>query len=306
MNPMIRLEIAFRSLFRGAALLLLASGAPLLAEDGADVWAEVSARAVQSDRAVFEGEDIESSGFGLGADAGFEWRGGRTTVQFDLGASVFDYEEPTRATRESASAGLTVGHEITETVSVALNVGHWDDIVTLESREVDQDAIRLEVKYEDKEDRVRLRAQYREREYETAAGQTGQGMRYDLQYNRRLGSWHWARFELQYDDIDSDSLRRGYNRASATASYSLPIARNLRLRPEIEVRRWRYDDRRVLDDPTLVRRRDSYVAPEIGLAYGRSEGLNARLRAAYQLRSSNDPRFGDDAPYLSLSLGYRF
>ncbi|TMM48189.1 hypothetical protein [Qipengyuania marisflavi] len=290
------------------AATLMLGAVPAHAKDGVDVWAELSARAVDSSRAVFEGDDIDSSGVGVAAAAGFEWKNGRTSVQFDLGAQIFDYSEDTRETRESATASATLAQELNDTLSVAVTVSHAEDIVTLEARETDQDAVRVEVKYETKQDRLRLRAQYRAREYRssTIVDDQGEGFRYDAQYNRRIGSWHWARLDVQFDDIDSDTARRSYHRMTVRGSYSLPVAKKLRLRPQLEYRSWTYDERRVLGDPASELRQDSYVAPEIGLDYGGSSGLRARLRAAYQFRTSNDPRYSDDAPYLDLTIGYRF
>lgn len=290
----------------GAMSALLA--VPASAKDGVDAWVELEARAVQSDRTIIDGDDIESSGAGVSVDVAFQWTNGRTEVQFDLGAEVFDFSEETRNTRESGSASVMVSQGINDNLSVAVNAGHWEDIVTLEARQTDQDAIRGEVQYEDKVHRVRLRAQYREREYESVTPSTGNGMRYDAQYNYRFASWHWARVELRAEDINSDHPRRGYERYMVRASYSLPLdsGKNWRLRPQLEYRDWTYDERWVLDDPAGELRHDSYIQPEIGLAYGKSNGLKARLRAAYQFRSSNDPQYTEDAPYFDLRVAYRF
>ena len=282
--------------------------APAAAKDVVAAYVEMEARAVQSDREVVDGDDIESSGAGLGIDAGFTWKEGRTEVQFDLGAEVFDFSEDGRLTRESASAQLTLTQEITPEISLSASVGHWEDIVTLEARQTDQDAVQGEIKYENRTHRLRLRAQYREREYERVTPSTGKGMRYDFQYNYRIGSWHWARLELRTEDIDSDHSRRGYERHMVRVGYSLPLDRDKkwRLRPQLEYRDWTYDGRTVLDEPDAALRNDSYIQPEIGLAYGKSDGLKARARVAYQFRSSNDPRYREDAPYLDFTVGYRF
>ena len=304
-------SLAYRTSVRGASVAAVAcagfGAGTAHAQDGFDAYAEIEARAVQSDRRVVDGDDVESSGVGASLDAGFEWRSGRTEVQFDLGASIFDFSSETRPTRESGSATASIAHEVVDEVTVELGAGHWEDITTLEARQTDQDAVRLRVTWEDRKNRVRIGAQYREREYETPNTlTTGDGMRYDFQYNRRFGAWHWARIDLRAEDIDSENTRRGYERYVARASYSRPIAKRLRLRPEIEYRRWKYDGRRVVSDPARPLREDSYIAPEIGLAYGGLSGLRARASAAYQFRSSNDPRFGEDAPYIDVRVSYRF
>ncbi|WP_128891462.1 hypothetical protein [Erythrobacter sp. HKB08] len=276
------------------------------AKDGIEVGGDISVRAVQAERAVFEGTDVESSGVGASASADFTWKNGRTSVQFDLDATIFDYSDDTRPTRESVGAGLTLRQELSDEVEVAVEVRHSENIVTLESREADQTSVRAEVKWEDRKNRVRLRAQYREREYDDLARSTGNGWRFDAQYNRRLGSWHWIRADFRVENIDSTAVRRSYDRQIAAVRYSVPIAKNLRLRPEVEFRRWTYDERYVADDPTADRRRDTMIAPEIGLAYGRSRGLYGRLQASYEFRNSNDMRFDADAPRLDLRIGYRF
>lgn len=299
-----------RMLPRLAALAALVAlpATPALAKDGIDVWAEIGARAVHSDRTVTEGDEVESSGIGASADAGFEWKGGRTQVQFDLGASVFDYEDETRGTRHSLSASATISQRLSERASIVVSAGHWEDIPTLEAYRTDQDAIRAEVKYEDKVHRIRLRAQYREREYDLSMPTKGKGMRYDAQYNHRFAAWQWARLEVRAEDIDSADPRRGYQRYMVRASYSHPLDpdKMWRLRPQVEYWDWTYDGRRVLDEAISELRHDSYVQPELGLSYGKADGVQGRARAAYQFRSSNDPRYAKSAPYLEISVGYRF
>lgn len=290
------------------AALFAAPASPASAKDGIDAWAEIGGRAVHSDRTVTEGDEVESSGIGASIDSGFEWKSGRTQVQFDLGASVFDYSDETRDTRESATASLSVIQGLNETVHVGVAAGHAEDIATLEAYTVDQDAIRAEVQYEDKVHRIRLRAQYREREYDVATPSKGKGMRYDAQYNHRFAAWHWARLEARAEDIDSADPRRGYERYMVRAAYSHPLDADKmwRLRPQIEYWNWTYDGRRVLDADDGALRHDSNFQPEIGLAYGKTNGLQGHARAAYQFRNSNDPRYDKSAPYLELSLGYRF
>ena len=290
------------------AALVTLPATPGHARNGVDIWAEIGARAVQSDRTVTEGDEVESSGVGVSADGGFEWRNGRTQVQFDLGASIFDYEDEARGTRRSLSASATVGQGLSETVSVAVSAGHLEDTPTLEAYHTDQDAIRVEVQYEDKVHRIRLRAQYREREYDLATPTKGKGMRYDAQYNHRIAAWQWARLEALAEDIDSADARRGYERYMVRASYSHPLdgQKMWRLRPQIEYWNWTYDGRRVLDTVDGDLRHDSYVQPEVGLSYGKTEGLQGRARAAYQFRNSNDPRYEKSAPYFEVIVGYRF
>lgn len=291
-----------------AAALLAVGSAPLYAQDAFEPYAEIEARGVHSDRAVVDGDSIEASGAGASLDTGFVWRGGRTAVQFDLGAEIFEFSDDDRETRTSLRVVGEVSREIVPDVTLSLAAGHWDDITTLEARRTDQDAVALALAYENRPHRLRTSAQYRAREYEAATPSTGSGMRYDADYTYRLGSWHWARLDLRAEDIDSDDSRRGYERYTARASYSVPLddAKRWRLRPQIEWQNWEYDERQVRDGSGMALRKDSYFAPEIGLAYGKLSGVKARLRAAYQFRTSNDARYRADAPYFDLRIGYRF
>ena len=300
--------IALRKFFSVVLALVGLSHTPAQAAGDLDGWLEIEGRAVYSDRSIVDGDSIESTGVGASVDAGFEWKNGRTAVQFDLGASAFEFSDEDRDTRTGLRAVGQVSHAITPDVSITLAAGHWDDITTLEAREVDQDAVAIGVGYEDRPHRLRATAQYRERTYETAVPARGQGMRYDIDYTYRFGSWHWARLDLRAEDIDSENTRRGYERQIVRASFSKPLDpdRLWRLRPQIEWRSWKYEGRRVVDDPDRDLRKDSFVAPEIGVSYGKLDGLQARLRAAYQFRTSNDPRYRADAPYVDMRIGYRF
>jgi hypothetical protein len=93
---------------------------------------------------------------------------------------------------------------------------------------------------------------------------------------------------------------------NAAFDYSRPIARNVRLLAGIEARRWTYDGRIAQGAAPGVRRKDSLVAPEIGLSYGRPQGLYATGRASYQFRQSNDARFGKNGPRITVAVGFRF
>ncbi|GAA4642209.1 hypothetical protein GCM10023115_04340 [Pontixanthobacter gangjinensis] len=296
----------YKTLAWTLSAIFLCAANPASSKDGIEISGDLSVRAVQAERGVFQGEDVESSGAGARAEAGFEWTRGKTEIQFDLSATVFDFSDENRETRESASAGLTIAHSVSDTVTLAVYARRSENIVTLESRSADQTSAGAEFQYEDDDNRIRLRAEYRTRDYDGTTTSSGSGMRFDAQYNRRFGSWHWARIDLRAEDIDSDNPRRGYERYTAKFSYSLPIAKRLRLRPEISMRAWEYDNRAVPDGQNDILRKDSMVAPEIGLAYGKLTGFYGRARASYEFRSSNDPRYREDAPRFELSIGYRF
>ena len=113
---------------------------------------------------------------------------------------------------------------------------------------------------------------------------------------------------MRHEEMESsESTRRSFERRVIKATYSHPIAKRLRLRPSIEFREWDYDARIAQGDPEGELRADRFVAPGLGLAYGRaSRGLFARVNAEYRIRSSNDERYGKDGLRAGVTVGFRF
>ena len=164
------------------------------------------------------------------------------------------------------------------------------------------------MQWEDGNNRIRAYADYREREYDYTTTYHGDGWRFAAEYNRRLGSYHWLRFNVRHEWMDSaDSPRRDYQRTVARVKYSLPVAKRLRVRPSIEYREWSYDNRIARGDPDDALRKDSYIAPGIDMTYGRAgQGVNVAVYSEYRIRTSNDVRYDHDAFRIGMSVGYRF
>lgn len=281
--------------------------APLQAQ-AKDCWdAEASARAVSAKRAISESDDVDSSGLGVRGEIGWRLTSGDTSVRAQVHASVFDYTDEDRDTRESWGARVTLTQKVTEMVRVEVEARHSENIVTLESGQADQDAVSVQLQWQKGNDRVRAEAEYRERDYETGSGGEGDGVRYSAQYNRRLGSYHWVRLDVSHEDMNSDNPVRGYSRDRARIKYSLPVAKRLRVRPSVDYREWKFDGRVAQGDPDGSLRRDKAVTPQIEVAYGRNtRGFYARASAGYDFRSSNDVRYGDNAPRFEATVGFRF
>ena len=288
-----------------ASLTLIAQ----TAKAESDWAAEISLRAVESKLDLDEGEDLDSSGIGVRGDISFNLEpSDKTQVKFEVEGGAFDYSDTDRDTRESYGGSITVTHDISENVEIRLRARRIENIAVLEANSADQTSIGVRLQWQDGNDRVRLYADYREREYDLTRPAKGDGYRIAAQYNRRIGPYHWFRIDLRHEEMESsESTRRNFERRVIKATYSLPIAKRLRLRPSIEFREWDYEARIARGDPEGDLRADKFVAPGIGLAYGRaSRGFFARANAEYRIRSSNDERYGNDGARGGVTVGFRF
>lgn len=286
-----------------------ALAAPAVQAQDIDWYGEVELRAVQSDLDADEGEEIDSSGIGANAGAGASLKPGQTTVlavEFDLG--VFDYSDNARATRESYAGSATLTQKLSRNVSLELRARQAQNIAVLEALSADQTALRAQIEWEGGKDRIRLGAEWRRHNYDTLVPGKGEGVRVEAQYNRRLGSYHWLRIDLRHEDMDSDNAPvRSFERQVARVKYSLPVTPQIRLRPSVEWRQWKYAARIAQGDPQGDLRRDHYVAPALDLSWGReTRGFYGVASGEYRLRSSNDERYRNDALRLGLRVGYRF
>ncbi len=293
-----------RMLVACAALFGLAG--PAIALDDIDFDLRTTLSAVEAERAIFQGDDVESSGVGISAAASVTFTENATQIRISVDPTVFDFSDDERKTRKSLGLSVEVRQQVSENVRIALRSRRVSNLVTLESRSVDQRSVRGEMLWEDADNRVRLRGEYRFRDYDDAVRSSGEGPRIEAQYNRRIASYHWARLTARHDAIDSDRERLSYSREVVRADYSLPLTKRLRLRPALEYSQWRYDARIARQDGAEALRRDTVVNPEIGLSYGKARGFYAQARAEYEFRDSNDVRFREDAPRFSLDVGYRF
>ena len=306
-----RWPTAFFALCANAAMMA-ATPVSAQADDAffSDSTAQISFSVVQSDLDFDEGEDLDSSGIGIRGEAGVNFDLGKTTgARIEVQGGYFNYNDETRDDRTSYGAAIELDQQVSDTVSLRVRARRIENVTVLEALPgADQTSVGARLEWQKGNDRVRLYADYREREYDYNTPAHSDGWRLAAQYNRRLGSYHWLRLDLRHEWMDSeDSPRRSFQRSVARVKYSVPVAKLLRVRPSVEYRSWSYDDRIALGDPDGSRRQDSYLAPGVDLAYGRtSKGIYGLAFAQYRLKDSNDERYDNDAIRVGLTVGYRF
>jgi hypothetical protein len=283
---------------------------PTLAQAGeADFSGQIALNGTLADRTNEDAEESDSSGVGARGELAAQFAPGeQTRVRIEVDASVFEYREDIRGTRESYGGAIELTQELTDQVELRLRVRRAENLAVLESASADQTSVSARLQWERGDDRVRLEGEYRRREYDTLTGGTGDGYRLAAQYNRQIGPYHWLRLDVRMEDMSStDDPLRSHNRWAVAAKYSLPVAPLVRVRPWVEYRAWKYDSRIALGDPSLRQRHDSFFAPGIELAYGRdNRGLFAEAGVEYRFRTSNDLRYGGDNVLAAVTLGYRF
>lgn len=302
-----------RALRAALGIAAMAAIAPAMADEGrvvtVDPTAQVEVRWVQSDLNADQGEEFDSSGIALRAEAGIDFDLGRTTgARVEVEGGVFNYSDPVHEDRTSYGGAVELRQDLSDSVEVRLRMRRVENIGLLESTRADQTSLGLRLQWQNGNERVRLYTDYRWREYDLAGAPKGEGWRFAGQYNHRFGSYHWLRLDVAYEEIDSDaSPARSYDRTTAKVEYSVPVARRLRLKPSVEYRAWSYDARIARGDPQGDLRQDSYVGPALELSYGREDrGFYAEANAQYRLRRSNDMRYDNDAVRVGVTLGFRF
>lgn len=295
------------------ALAFAAIGSPASAQDDAPDRLQfdglVEIRGVESDLNFDQGEGIDSSGIGARARLGVNYDlSEKTTVRAEAETRIFEFRDDDRDGLETFVGRLHVTHQISDEVEVRAHARRFENIAVLEAFSADQTSLGARLQWQRGNDRVRVTGEYRERDYDTRISGDSDGFSAGVQYNRRLGSYHWVRFDLRADQNESiDEPRRSYDRRVARVKYSVPIAKRLRFRPSLEYREWDYDARIARGDPNGDLRRDSFVAPAVELAWGRSSrGLYATASAQYRFKQSNDERFDDDAIRVGVRVGFRF
>lgn len=198
-----------------------------------------------------------------------------------------------------------VEHDLTRSLALQAQVRRYDDLVTVEAADTDAWEYSARATFEPSPaSRFRLEGTWRERQYDSSAGPatTGQGERIDAQYRRRFAAYHYLAFDLRTETIRSDDPLRGYARRSAGVAYTRPLAKDLRLRPAIEVIATRFDGR-IADNGAL--RRDRQVVPEIELQWWPGK-WRVEAEAKYIFFNSNDRAREREGFRLSLSVGYAF
>jgi hypothetical protein len=199
----------------------------------------------------------------------------------------------------------TVQHDVSKKLEVQLQARRFDDLVSVESADTDEWQGSARVTFEpSRANRFRVAGTWRDRQYDNGAGPatTGEGPRVDAQYRRRFGPYHYLAFDLRAESIRSDDPDRGYERESAGVAYTHPVARDLRVRPAVEVIRTRFDGR-LADDGAL--RRDRLVVPEIEMLWWPGK-WRVEAEAKYVFFNSNEATREREGYRLTVSIGYAF
>ena len=199
----------------------------------------------------------------------------------------------------------TVQHDVTRTLEIQLQARRFDDLVSVESADTDEWQGSARVTFEPSPaNRFRLQGAWRDRQYDNGAAPatTGEGPRVDAQYRRRFGPYHYLAFDLRSENIRSDDPDRGYERDSAAVTYTHPVARDLRLRPAVEIIKTRFDGR-IADTGAL--RRDRQVVPEVELLWWPGK-WRVEAEAKYVFFNSNEATREREGYRLTLSIGYAF
>jgi hypothetical protein len=199
----------------------------------------------------------------------------------------------------------TFEKDVTKTLELQLQARRYDDLVTVESADSDEWQGSARLNFEPTEaDRFRLQGSWRDRQYDNGAAPatTGEGPRVDAQYRRRLGPNHFLAFDLRAENIRSDDPDRGYERESASVAYTRPVAKDLRVRPAIELIKTRFDGR-LADNGAL--RRDRQVVPEVEVLWWPGK-WRIEAEAKYVFFNSNEAVREREGYRLTLSVGYAF
>jgi hypothetical protein len=268
------------------------------AESGWEGEVAVSATYAKRDRDLIS--DYDRSGLGAQAVIGYRLPAGSSTnLRIEAEAATDKYTT-------SYGATAAIEQKLGEVVTVSLAASGHKHLVTLESFDTDQAAVRIGVEVKAGSTEIEGFARHRWRSYDDFAGGTSQGWQFGTRLRERFGSYHWAEARLSHERIDDNGGFHGYRRTSAGLDYSHPLTKRLRLRPSLDYREWTYQGRYIADLVTNPRRKDRLVRPELGLAWGKTKGLFVRASAAWDFYHSNDPRWTGDGPRLKLVAGFRF
>ena len=296
------------TLWAAAAILVAVPAMPVAAQG---IWTlepaariefqAVSAQSTTRDEdLVVEGEALSVRGQ---ASLGLESKRTRVRVEADR-IEVFRLGNG-RADVSRDRLTAAIEHDLTRSLEVQAQLRRYDDLVTVEAADTDAWEYSARATFEPtRTNRFRLQGTWRERQYDSAAvpATTGEGERIDAQYRRRFGAYHYLAFDLRSEAIRSDDPRRGYERESAGVAYTRPVAKDLRLRPAVEVIRTRFDGR-IADNGAL--RRDRQTVPEIELQWWPGP-WRIEAEAKYIFFSSNEAAREREGYRLTLSVGRVF
>ncbi|RDC60141.1 hypothetical protein HME9302_01340 [Alteripontixanthobacter maritimus] len=294
----------------GRASVLLAAmlvGAPLFAQD--DGWtldAELDAgvRVTAAENAVRDDDDtVDDDAISFSLSPQVTATNGPVEVALRHRVRRIEYFDDDREDlwRNLLGAEVTYTTDPMGAVSVFAERG-WN-VSTAEFPRADQWEAGAEIERRfGAAHRVRVGGSWRERSYDDLAGSEGSGPRLDAQYRYRFAANHYLYVAGRVEEIDSDAERREMNRWLLSASYQRPLARDLRIRPQLTYRELDFPGRIVPDGAS---REDTILIPEVTLLYSPGDWLfSGELR--YNIRSSNDPERGEDGFRISVNASHEF
>ena len=306
-------------LLRGAVALLLAAvlmSAPAAAQEAPRGWEFDPFARIEAGVVLSESEDQDDELI-INGDGGYL----RGQIGVTLGDGVNEVRleaDRIEVARFGSATGrdgfnrdrLTVQYtrDLGDGWGVELRGRLYDDLVTIESADADEKQVSLQLEYQPEQaHRVRLRGTWRDREYDDGAGpggtaSTGDGWRVDAEYRHRIGRYHYIAADFRLEDITSDNPLRGYDRQSASLSYTRPVTSDIRVRPAIELRHTRFGGRLT---PDLSARSDTQIVPEVELLWWPGP-WRIEAEAKYIFGESNDPLRDRRGYRVSLSVGYVF
>jgi hypothetical protein len=311
-----------RCFYLGAALAtsLVALTSPALAQDGeeesaaeksdnASGWQleselEVTGRAIVAESAVrAEDEEIDGDAFAIRLTPTFELSKGDFSLTFRNATTRLEFEAPDRIDRWQNSARLTAEMALGENSAISVFTERSDNALGTEFSMIDEWEFGGEIEHNfNRANRVKLGGSWRERSYDDTDQTSGSGPRFDGEYRYRFGANHYAYLRARYEEISSANARRELDRWSLSASYQRPIARDLRIRPEVRYQKVDFPGRAL---PTGGFREDEVLTPELTLSY--SPGAwTFSVEGRYIIRNSTDPEFDRSGYRLALEISYVF
>lgn len=273
--------------------------------DAGDLRGEVSAsRVIGSNLRGIDAEEEDSgSSVVLRGSLDYELEAGSANVVVGYDSVGYFYDQGDRPDRWSNRGSIGVTRAVLKNVTLFGQASYASNISTAEAASTDQTELVGRIDFTpDRKHRLQAAFGYRWRTYDFDETE-GRGAYYGGQYRYRLGANHYIIGEARREDIQSDNLRRGYERTTAEIFYQRPLADRVRLRAGATARWWQFDGRKSLIGEQLDRQT---LTPEIDLQLASRPGWVLRARFQQIFRGSNDPRLAKDQQRLILSAGYRF
>lgn len=296
---------------RAASSLLILLTTPAIAQDNAaegpnagELRGEVSAsRVFGSNLSGIDAEEEDSgSSTVLRGSLDYELEAGFANVTFGYDTAGYFYDSD-RPDRWSNRGSIRMARPVLDDVVLVAQASYASNISTAESASTDQTELLARLQFAvSSAHRVQPFAGYRWRTYDFD-GSEGEGAFFGAEYRFRLGANHYITAEARREVVNSDNVRRGYDRNTAELFYQRPLTRRLRLQAGATVRWWEFDGRLAPTGESLERRS---LTPEVDLLFVARSGWTLRSQLQQIVRGSNDPQLAEDETRLVLSAGYRF